>query len=389
MPGQWRSSAAQVFVGGRITKIEQYWASTSLTFDLFEMIDEWDLWDAAFGGMASKTKSDWATYRHGPGVAQGLLMKVGKLTGISKPRAVPLGTELFTSMEQNVTLKMQTLFDKSRLTINFNAGGWFGAQAGFGEYKTMWDRLTTDASLNVNPDPKNPAHVRAKADRWALYGQFGKADTDMAASGVVLPHVKKQGGTTSAPTWNYATTKPGPTDATKPMGVDSQVFAALNYGRRRHGANTTYGKSVFELDHGYKKDAIFFAMDTFTPVSTGSGYKSKSDRSKLYQVSANAFGGAILLAIKSQYRREAERDEPAALDRVGPGPSHGGASGGRQAGQRHESSFRRGPHLPEGGHDADLRVRIANLEIRDRDTRKRQDQHYGVSRANQASGFVH
>ena len=91
-------------------------------------------------------------------------------------------------------------------------------------------------------------------------------------------------------------------DAPAPGGAtDSQVFAALNYGRRVPGANTEYGKSVFELDDSFKKDAIYFAMDTFTPVSNGSGSKAKADRGKLYQVSFNTFGGAILLAIRSQY----------------------------------------------------------------------------------------
>ena len=286
MPANWRSSAAQVFAGGRIPKIDDYWRATQLSGELFFIIEEWDLWDVAFGGLAKSTKKDWKAYRGESGFIAGLATKVFG----SKPRS--LGSDLFGAIEQNVVQPLQTLFNTSRLTINFDAKGWFEKQAGFPEYITMWDRLKTDASLNVKPDDKNPAEVRAKADRWALYGQFGKADTQTA--GMNLPHVKKVGGQTSKPTWNYS--------ATKPAASDSQVFAALNYGRRMHGSNTTYGKSCFELDHGFKQEAIFFAMDTFTAVYAGMGMpaKTKDQRSKLYQVSANSFGGAILLAIKSQ-----------------------------------------------------------------------------------------
>ena len=285
MPATWRSSAAQVFVAGRIAKIDDYWAVRKLTWDIFFIIEEWDLWDVAFPypKMANDVKRDWKAYQAGPTFRD-------KLFGSKRT----LGADIINSVESNVVTPLQQLFENSRLTINFNGNGWFGAQAGFPEYKSMWDRLKDNVSLNVSKSAANPADVRAKADRWALYGQFGKADTKAAMTGMNLPHVKKTDpGQGVGETFFYSPKKAKVTD--------SQVFAALNYGHRQHGSNIGYGQSYFELDDDFKKEAIFFAMDTFTPLYGASGIKTKAQRSKLYQISAGAFGGAILLAIKSQY----------------------------------------------------------------------------------------
>ncbi|MBN8895505.1 MAG: hypothetical protein J0I71_11850 [Rhodanobacter sp.] len=299
MSGEWRSAAAQTFVGGRITQVDSYWPANTLAADVFQLIDDWDLWGEAFGGKAKKIKDRWRTMlvlRNGVKSAGGLVRKVGGVLG-GKSEA-GLGTDLLQELKANVVTPLQNLANQAPLTINFSATGWFGTGPGFDEYITMWDRHTTDAALTANQDPKNPAHVRAKADRHALYGQFADGKTQVGAAGLVLPHVKKQGGTTAPATMHYS-----PNHVRAPgAAADSQVFAALNYGRRVHGSNTEYGKSVFELDDGFKKDAIYFAMDTFTPVSNGSGFKAKGDRGKLYQVSFNTFGGAILLATRSQYQ---------------------------------------------------------------------------------------
>ncbi len=298
MSGEWRSAAAQTFVAGRITQVDGYWPANTLAADIFQLIDDWDLWAEAFGGKAKKVKDRWRTMlvlRNGAKSAGDLVRKLGGVLGGKSE--VGLGTDLLQELMTDVVTPLQNLAKQAPLTIGFKAPSWFGTGAGFDEYITMWDRHTTDAALTANQDPKNPAHVRAKADRHALYGQFADGKSQVGAAGLALPHVKKTGGTTAPATLHYSHNhSPAPGGA-----ADSQVFAALNYGRRPHGANTEYGKSVFELDDGFKKDAIYFAMDTFTPVSTGSGVKAKADRSKLYQVSFNTFGGAILLATRSQY----------------------------------------------------------------------------------------
>lgn len=297
MPLEWRSAAAQTFVGGRITRIDGYWRSAQISCGIMDIIEEWDLWDAAFEGLAKDIKGKWKTFRHGSGLVTGLMQKAGKTVGIYDPKTH--GPEIFRTLEQSVTLPLQRLFDDTSLSVNFKAPDWFEARAGYDEYISMWDRKKTDTDLNTRPDPKNPAHVRAKADRWALYGQFDDGKADAQRAGLQLAHVKKQGGMTSAPTWSHSSGSPGKTPKT--VVSDSQVFAALNYGRRVNGANVEYGRSHFELNSALKPEAIYFPMDTFTPVSTGSGFKPKAQRSKLYQVSANSFSGSILLAIKSQY----------------------------------------------------------------------------------------
>ncbi len=294
MPLEWRSNSAQTFVQGRLTKIQGYWSAQKLVWDIFDMIQDWDLWDVAFGGQGQTIKNKYKSFRSGPSLLEGLASKAAKaaasVVGAAQAERLP-GKELFDALEQEVIGPLQKLLDQTSLTINFKAPDWFGSRAGFDEYITMWDRKPNDGDLQ--DDPVNPPHVRAKADRWALYGQFTDGKTEVR-SNLNMPFVKKEGGATAAPTFNYALTKP-------PMvGVDTQVFSALNYGRREHGSSTRYGKSFFELSNDYKADAIYFAMDTFTPVSNGIGPIAKSQRSHLYQINAGSFGGAILLAIRSQ-----------------------------------------------------------------------------------------
>lgn len=300
MSDEWRSAAAQTFVGGRITQVDGYWPANSLAADIVQLIDDWDLWTDAFGAKAKKIKDRWRTMlvmRNGVKSAGGLVRKVGGV--LSGKSEVGLGTELLQELMSSVVTPLYALAKQAPLTINFSANSWFGSTAGFDEYITMWDRHNTDAKLTANQDPKNPAHVRSKADRHALYGQFADGKSSVQASGLQLAHVKRVNVPGADSEMKYSATHPVPAGGS----ADSQIFAALNYGRRVHGANTDYGQSVFELDDGFKKDAIFFAMDTFTPLSLGmNAYKAKPDRSKLYQVSFNTFGGAILLAIRSQYQ---------------------------------------------------------------------------------------
>ena len=298
MTDEWRSAAAQTFVGGQITQVDGYWRGEVVAANIFEMVSDWDLWDAAFGPKAKKVRDRWRAMlklRNSQGSIAGVVRKVGAV--VRGKDEVSMGTELFNDLKMDIVAPLQKLLDDTPLTINFTAKSWFENQAGFDEYTTTWDRKTTSASLNVNPDTKNPSHVRAKADRWALYGQIADSKARAQAAGMQMPHVKRTLGPDFKENLAYSDSG-GKTDG---VASDSMVFAALNYARRAHGSNTEYGKSVFELASGYKKNALYFAMDTFTPVSTGSGYKSKAERSKLYQITANTFGGAILLAIKSQY----------------------------------------------------------------------------------------
>ena len=131
MSGEWRSAAAQTFVGGRITQVDSYWPANTLAADIFQLIDDWDLWGEAFGGKAKKIKDRWRTMlvlRNGVKSAGGLVRKVGGVLG-GKSEA-GLGTDLLQELKANVVTPLQNLANQAPLTINFSATGWFGTGGG-------------------------------------------------------------------------------------------------------------------------------------------------------------------------------------------------------------------------------------------------------------------
>jgi hypothetical protein len=288
MSGQWRSTAAQTFVSGRITQIDGFWSSHKSSAALMEVIETWDLWHVVWGARASEKKKIWKKYTTGGSAFSRFKSKASNLLGTGSDRQ--LGKEIFDALEQDICMPIQRIMDYAGLTINFNAQSWFGNQAGFDSYISMWDRIKSDSALDAYAATKggkqNPADWRAKADRHAIYGQFGSKD--VKDSGMQLPHVKEVRAFES---YKFSASKPAPTD--------SQLFTALNYGMRPNGASTEYGRSYFELENKYKQNAIYFAMDTFTPVF---GKRDKKLRGKLYQANYGSFGGAILLAIMEQYK---------------------------------------------------------------------------------------
>jgi hypothetical protein len=284
---EWRSETAQIFVVDRILKIDGYWQANNAVLSLFDVINAFCLWDLACrrGGLLNKNlvKQNYKELK-------ALVDQSGAAN--ARLRNQKEFAQLLNDAEQLIVAPLQKLFEKSDLTINFKAKSWFEAQEGFDDYKTMWDIRPDNKRLNQNIDPNNPPGVRAKADRWALYGQFDDGKQDVLNAGMALPHVK--GG--NAKPFEYSATK-------KHSGQDTAIFAGLNYGSRNHGAASLYGKSYFILKKEmYKKNAIYFAMDTFTPVfdPLTQGAKAKAQRQKLFQVSAGSFGGAILLAIGQQ-----------------------------------------------------------------------------------------
>jgi hypothetical protein len=293
---EWRSSAAQTFIGGRVTKIEGYWRAQSLCFGIYNVIDAWDLWDDALGPvMGTNLRKEYNDYKGRGGVVGSAFQSLFK-----KKTGPNVGEQLVNRIESDVIKPLDDLCKSSSLVINFKADGWFSTQAGFDEYVAMWQIKSNPAGLADNG--LNPPVVRAKADRWALYGQFGEkgkdGKADVQSSQMKLPYLKRDAHGGAAPaTFAYQRDKqPG----YQMSPADTQVFAALNYGRRRHGANSLYGKSHFVLSDEFKKNALFFAMDTFTPVFNGAAVP-KANRGQLYQLSAQTFGGAVLLAMKSQF----------------------------------------------------------------------------------------
>ncbi len=161
------------------------------------------------------------------------------------------------------------------LTINFTAQGFFGSPNTSTSYTQMYERavrpvnfgLTQENHMRLKGDLLNPAVERAEADNNATFRndqtrQFGFRGKFEGLGRVMSP------GPLRAPTVDA---KPGEFEATNIYfnPKSKQVFAALNYGRRPHGACKTYGQSFFVLKEKFKTNAIYFAGDTFQAKSAG------------------------------------------------------------------------------------------------------------------------
>jgi len=168
------------------------------------------------------------------------------------------------------------------LTINLDAGSWFIRDNTYATYSQMYERAAgTNGQLALKDDEYNKAAVRAVADdlvtlpdEWANAHPFSQRKRLYKAMNVT-------GATTNAGA-NMA----GLTQAHHPKLVGDgkngfattnshfkakarEVFAALNYGRRPHGANTTYGFSHLVLNPNLKKRALYYPSDTFFLASQG------------------------------------------------------------------------------------------------------------------------
>lgn len=174
-------------------------------------------------------------------------------------------TDLFWRMTQRL--------QAAKLTINFEATSWFAAPNPYDSYTQMYERgirgFAPGASgekvsqMVIKDDAKNPAVVRANADDRATFGahmrnpdgsfkpEYGGIGRMMSTGGLTRT------GTDAKGQAEYMAANLSFTPKAK------QVFAALDYGRRPHGASTHYGKSVLVLADKLKTNALYFAGDTF------------------------------------------------------------------------------------------------------------------------------
>jgi len=161
---------------------------------------------------------------------------------------------------------------RADLTINITAPSWFSTPNNYDSYAQMYERAVRTVNVPGQPgaqqmrlqnkDAKNPLAQRVAADNRATFGDgmfgangqfknsFGGIGRVMSPGKLVAPTVDAQPGelTASNPYFNPKS---------------KQVFAALNYGGRPHGATTTYGFSYLILKPKFKTNAIYFAGDTF------------------------------------------------------------------------------------------------------------------------------
>lgn len=171
---------------------------------------------------------------------------------------------------EHMTRRLQT----ADLTINFEAPSWFLTPNPYNTYTQMYERATKRTmgpggkemlqAMVLKDSGSNPATTRDNADERATFPKhmltpaggfkqgFGGIGRMMSTGGL------KQVGTDATTGKKlYNAVNPHFNPHTK------QVFSAVNYGRRPHGACTFYGKSHIVLSEKLKTDAIYFAGDTF------------------------------------------------------------------------------------------------------------------------------
>lgn len=300
MAPTFKNDTAASFVDGRIAKIDGYWKPDAYSLQILDKINELGLWDVAFRDPVKKWIRSY--YRDYTTNNPGFRKVLGRKLGLAPPK--PMKEDLKYWLQHGLLIPLQQCFRQSDLTINFNAKAMFGSGVpGYPEYTSMWERLTNKELKDYKASFGNFPNVRAKADRSAIYGQFSDGKQDVRDAKLVLPYVwdaaKGKAATGNDPdyTFKYSENKSKPDF--------KQVYAALNYKRRTHGANCTYGMSHIVLASGFKPKAFYFPLDTFTPLVQGSSIAPKKNRNKLYQVSATSFAGAILCAITKM-----EEDNP-------------------------------------------------------------------------------
>lgn len=213
---------------------------------------------------------------------------------------------------------MTRRLQQANLTINFEAQNWFSRPNPYDTYTQMYERAIktfgTGAGgqqvrhMVIKGDKNNPATLRDNADEKATFPsymmnpgggfkpEFGGIGRMMSTGGL------KQTGTDNKGEAEFVAQNPDFNAHAK------QLFAALDYGRRPHGACTFYGKSFMVLSERLKTDALYFAGDTFQAsdmatqmaksLPAGSMAKVTADHQVSYQLlgAVYAFASNLLKA---------------------------------------------------------------------------------------------
>lgn len=194
---------------------------------------------------------------------------------------------------QHMTKRLQT----AELTINIKAPSWFMTPNNYASYTQMYERAvravtmadgSTVNRMRLKDDPLNPAVMRAGADDKVTFRKDMMSGSKFKPSFAGLGRVLSP-GTLAAPTVDA---KAGEFEASNPYfnPKSKQVFAALNYGRRPHGATVTYGHSYLVLNSKFKTNAIYFAGDTF---GVNAGMKVAADDQVSFDLLGAIYGKAM------------------------------------------------------------------------------------------------
>jgi len=187
-------------------------------------------------------------------------------------------------------LRILERLQSADLTINLDAGSWFLHDNRYTTYTQMYERAVgANGQLALKDDAYNKAAVRAVADdlvtlpeEWANahpFSQRKRLYKAMSVTGATHAAGAHMAGLKQADHPNLVG------DGTKGFATTNkhfkpkarEVFAALNYGRRLHGANTTYGFSHLVLNPALKKRAFYYPSDTFFLASKGTSSQCSYD----------------------------------------------------------------------------------------------------------------
>jgi hypothetical protein len=185
----------------------------------------------------------------------------------------------------------------AELSINFKAPSWFTKPNNYDSYTQMYERAIRPVAapagvaavqqMRLVGDALNPAAIRAAADDKVTFRK------DMMSGNQFKPGFGGLGrvmspGTLAAPTVDA---KPGELEASNPYfnPKSKQIFAALNYGRRPHGATVTYGHSYMVIHPKFKTNAIYFSGDTFGVTV---GFKVAADDQVSYDLLGAVYASA-------------------------------------------------------------------------------------------------
>lgn len=161
------------------------------------------------------------------------------------------------------------------LTINFEAFSWFRSENKYDSYTQLYERgLDSDGELRVVADPNNPIQTRVAADDAVTIPEEWRG-TQPVARGLA----PRQNQVRIAQRMIFDQPVANGQNAQGRTGVKSsnphfdakskQVFAALNFGRRPHGATNSYGYSFLVLKPHLKVNAFYYPGDTFGLARTG------------------------------------------------------------------------------------------------------------------------
>jgi hypothetical protein len=167
-------------------------------------------------------------------------------------------------MGEFVGTKALKLLQFSDLMINFNAQNWFSKENLTNNYTQMYERGATvgtdeygGSELNLpKGDSMNPTHTRAEADDRVTFGDNIKnADRSGIARTMKTGNLEKKQNARGETYFKVDNLQFNP--------KSRQIFASLNFSRRPHGSNISYGRSQMVLNRNLKENAIYYMGDTF------------------------------------------------------------------------------------------------------------------------------